>query len=152
MKKNRKIFQKFLTILSITTLSFVFLVSCNKDDDDDNAKQVAESSLKPLLGTYKGKIKVFPLAGGVNEYFDAEVTLTDAGDNKVRITPKAGQPYSSATPKEIKITILGNSIGTWYGLDAQGTITYDQKANHLMLITEENAATDIKFIFEGPKQ
>lgn len=154
MKKFRKTILHYFAILSFVALPVISLSSCGGgggDDDDIDIEDVQDSSLKPLLGTYTGKITVYPVGGGVQEFYDAEVTLTDAGNSKVKITPKAGQPYSSATPKDVKITTL-NAAGVWYGKDSQGTVHYTDESKHLLLITEKTSETDVRFSFDGEKK
>lgn len=147
----KTIFNKGILFLALTISPPFMFTSCSSSSNDDGDTTVQtpkpDSTIKELLGTYKGTLKVFD--GGVKTYYDAEIIFSSAGEKTVRIAPKKDQPYSIVTVKDLPLT---TQSGTYYiSQNAQGIFNYESKSKFLILLTEKTAETDIAYSFEGNK-
>lgn len=153
MKKlNAKI--AFLGILSLLAVGTV-TTSCSKSDNEEYEEP--KGSIDVAVGTFKGKLVETEVNNKI--WYDAIVIVTKEGNNKLKATPKSGEAYSHLTPKTF--TVESETI---YDADKQSYIVnslpgslegyfYYYAANKVLEIsTDEQAASDIHFRFDGIKQ
>lgn len=148
MKKvNTKI--AFLGILSVLTFGTI-ATSCSKNDDNGGYEQPTKGTIDAAVGTYKGKLRSSHL--DQYEYFDAVVIVTKVDDQHLKVTPKSGEAYSSVTPKTFKVEGgYNNDIQSVYGI-LEGYLWYTADVKTLEMATNQQAETDINFLFDGVKQ
>lgn len=148
-----------LGILALLTLE-TLTTSCSNSDDNEGFEQPAPGTIDPAVGTYKGRLYTSPSNAGaddVHEWFDAVVIVTKEGDNKLKVVPKSGEPYSYVTPKTFTV-----ETGAFFGENTQdivsfvgsleGIFHYYGSNQNIYVSTDEQSATDVYFDFEGAKQ
>lgn len=131
-------------VLSVLALTVLF--SCKKKEGGSPVNSDEEAA-KRVVGTYKGKIDATS-----QEYFNAIIVITKESGNKVKITPKQGEPYSNVTPKIITVKAIQNSddveaIGT-----PEGTLVYQHSVKNISILTLPSSSSDVTFNFTGTKQ
>lgn len=154
-KTMRKINVK-LSMLAICAMVAVggLTTSCSKDKNE--TEQAGKGDLNAMVGNYKGKVQVYQDlvgSGAQHEFFDAIVTVSKVGNNKIKISAKSGEAYSSITEKTIDaVTMPGSkNIASATG-DVNGIFLFNGDTKSLNVVTQKQAATDIMFSFEGVKQ
>lgn len=143
-KMNAKI--AFLGLLSVFLLG-ILVISCSKDDDNN---EPGTGSINVAVGTYKGKLSIRP---GGPEFFDAVLNVAKVDDQHVKITAKAGEPYSNITEKTMKVSAEGYN-GNVYSVigELQGAFSYYAETKTLDVTTQKQSETDVYYYFEGTKQ
>ncbi|MEN9919605.1 MAG: hypothetical protein RL662_2041 [Bacteroidota bacterium] len=134
---------KLFLMLTVFFVS-IGLSGCGSDDENS-----PESPIAAIAGTYVGKLNLFPLAGGVDEHYDAEIIVTVVGDGNVKFEAKANKLYSGMTSKVITVAVAGNGL---YGNTVQGSVLYTASSKSIQLITNKTSGTDIKVTFQGTKK
>lgn len=146
-----------LGILALLTLG-TLTTSCSNSDDNEGFEQPAQGTIDAAVGTYKGRLYTSPSnPGDVHEWFDAVVIVTKEGDNKLKVVPKSGEPYSYVTPKTFTV-----ETGAFFGENTQdivslsgsleGIFHYYGSNQNIYVSTDEQSTSDVYFDFEGAKQ
>ncbi|MBB1148661.1 hypothetical protein H4K35_00685 [Myroides sp. NP-2] len=139
----------FLGILSVLTLGTI-ATSCSKSDDNAGYEQPTKGTIDAAVGTYKGKLRSSHL--DQYEYFDAVVIVTKVDDQHLKVTPKSGEAYSSVTPKTFKVEGgYNNGVQSVSGI-LEGYLWYTADVKTLEMATNQQAETEISFLFDGVKQ
>lgn len=156
--KKQQLKKKVLKGLGI----FLFLgmmVGCGSDDGPTpNPGPPTGGDISIAVGTFKGSITVYPPDNSPSaEYFDAEVTVTKVSNNQLKVTAKAGEPYSIVTPKTFNVNYSSAGMNDLQGVTAvpgspEGLFLYNNQNKSLNMITEKQSATEVTFSFEGTKQ
>jgi len=152
MKKN------VLNTLTKTVSVFLLAVAAVSCGGDDSAPVIPGTGgdISIATGTFKGKITVYPAEGSSTEYFDAEVTVTKISDNQLKVTPKAGEPYSVASAKTFQVDYSSaggdNIYVTAVTGSPEGHFIYNHSNKSLNTLTEQQTASEVIFAFEGTKQ
>lgn len=134
--------------ISLILCVLTFITSCSKDDNDPD--QPTAIKIEEAVGTFKGKITVF--ASPSKDYYDAEVTVVKEGNDRLKVTAKTGTPYANATAKSFQAENIGDiAISSTTG-SVEGKFLYTLKNKSLIVVTEDQSASDITFSFEGVKQ
>ena len=148
--------KKISLFLIVTSISLGF-TNCSSDDDSPSNPNQGTGNIDIALGNFKGRIQINNPDLSTNEYFDAEVIVTKIDNEKLRVTPKTGQPYSSANPKTF--TVLYNSAPNNQLMSVQsipgsleGYFIYSHNNTSLNIATIRQSATEVTFSFEGTKQ
>ena len=151
-----------LKFLTKTTFLWIFaaisvgtlVTSCSKDKDPYDYS-VPEEKIDGAVGTYKGRMEIrnnsdLDISG--KTYYDAVVTVSKVDNSHLKVTAKAGEEYSVVTEKVFQVE--GYYGGDVYDLsgNVSGSFHYSAETKGLSLYTEDQAATDITYFFEGTKQ
>ena len=139
----KSVSKNLLLVLSVLALTVLF--SCKKKEGGSPVNSDEEAA-KRLVGTYKGTLDA------TQEYFNAIIVITKESGNKVKITPKQGEPYSNVTPKIITVKAIQNSddveaIGT-----PEGTLVYQHSVKNIVIVTLPSSSGDVTYNFTGTKQ
>ncbi|WP_288880246.1 hypothetical protein [Pedobacter panaciterrae] len=131
--------------LVLSVLALTVLFSCKKKEGGSPVNSDEEAA-KRVVGTYKGTLDA------TQEYFNAIIVITKENGNKVKITPKQGEPYSNVTPKIITVKAIQNSddaeaIGT-----PEGTLVYQHSVKNISIVTLSSSSSDVTYNFRGTKQ
>lgn len=150
MKKTilRKV--KFVTTLIVLCVGFV---ACNSDDGTNN-EQAGPGSIDVAVGTFKGKISAYKQLPNTTEYtfYDAIVIVTKVDDQHLKVTTKSGETYSTLTEKTLKVANeYDNMVRTVIG-EINGDFWYTHSTKSLTFYTNDTAANDYDYSFEGIKQ
>lgn len=152
MKKiNLKL--SLLAICAMVTLGAI-TTSCSKDKD--GTEQLAKGNVDAMVGSYKGKVTVFqelPGSGAKRDFFDAIITVSKVGNDKVKLTAKSGEAYSSITEKTMNVMLIPGSKNVMAATgDVNGTFIFNAEIKSLTALTQKQAESDVMFAFEGVKQ
>lgn len=144
--KKKLAFVGILSLLSIGTIT----TSCSSSDDNTNYEQPTPGTIDAAVGTYKGKLRSSYL--DQYEYFDAVVIVTKVDNQHLKVEAKSGEAYSSVTPKTFKVESgFNNDINSVNGI-IEGYFWYTAEVKTLELSTNQQAETEINFLFDGVKQ
>lgn len=153
MKKvtNKIALLGMLSLLTIGTIS----TSCSKSDDNGQ-EQSSKDTIDPAVGTYVGKLETY-FDGYTQEWYDAVIIVTKVGPNKLKVAPKSGEAYSVVTPKVFTVetgAFFGENTKDIVSLTGslEGFFNYYGSNKNISVGTDEQAATDIAFEFDGVKQ
>lgn len=142
-------------MLAICALIGTATITTSCSSDDDNNVELQTGNLDAMVGSFKGKITAYQALPGTaeREFFNATIVVTKVGNDKIKVTAKTGEAYSSITEKTIAVMVLPGSknIASATG-DVNGTFVFNGETKSLNLITNKQAAADITFTFEGNKQ
>ncbi|MHC5202155.1 hypothetical protein [Myroides sp. LJL119] len=153
---------KLTTKIKASAIVFALVIglgatSCSKDDNSYQEPQEEKVSIDLAVGTYKGTIS----SGGLDQYnyYDAVITVTKQADNKLKVTPKLNEPYSTVTPKTFtvkgEVVYDGNSKSYYVNslpASVEGYLFYYQDNKTIEIQTRAQSESDIEFYFEGVKQ
>lgn len=126
-----------LAFIALTTIGFS---GCSKDDDVSNSD---------VEGTYAGEMTVYP-ATGIKTFDNTTLTITSAGEGKVKVTPAANTggvaEIFDVFPEDGYIVNPEN--------DPKGTFLFYGKDNSLTVSTlgDGNLKKPGQFRFKGVKQ
>jgi hypothetical protein len=137
--------QRLISIFTVMIIIGSFSLSCKSSDDNDDPTPVTGQSIDPVLGTFKGTIRV-----ATQDYYNAIVVVTKVDASHIKVQPKSGEAYSIATPK---VLTAQNPVGVGVGgNDPEGSVNYLISTKALQISTKKTAATDVEFYYEGTKQ
>lgn len=143
-----------LMLISFMIVGSVF-TSCSKDDDDDNFDP-DELSIDAAVGTYKGTLRSIDLYSRTqkSEYHDAIIYVSKQADDKLKVTAKADEEYSSVVTRvydveasnygEFRITTRAGFVG--------GFLHFFGKTESISITAQRQSDADISYSFEGLKQ
>lgn len=143
--KKRSVRNSMRTLF-LSLFASTLLVSCGKSDSNPTPANTDEAAAARIVGSYKGTIQI-----ASQDYFNATINITKESGNKVKIAPKSGEAYSTATPKIIAIQAIAGSQNA-VGDDPNGILTYTAAQKTLNFISKATATGDVVFRFEGTKQ
>lgn len=143
MKVNgiKKLMSGFIVMVIMGSLFF----SCKNNDDNDEPTPISGQSIDPVVGTFKGTIRI-----ATQDYYNAIVVVSKVDATHIKVQPKSGEAYSVATPKVLSaVNPVGVGVG---GNDPEGSVNYLISTKALQISTKKTAATDVEFYYEGTKQ
>ena len=142
--------KSILKTVGIVVFSVVSMVSCSSDDNSSGSGN-GRGNIDAAIGTFKGKITLMNGPASGQEFFNATIIVTKASNNKLKVEPKSGEAYSGLTPKTIQV--YNNTQGILNdGNTPEGTFLYVMSSKSLTVQTQEQAATDVTFTFQGAKE
>lgn len=139
-KTNLKVRFSSALIIIFALISFV---GCSKDKDDNPGSD--SGSIDVAIGTFKGTMRI----SGTN-YFNVILTVSKVDNKRVKVVAKSGEPYSGVTAKTIQVK--ADVSGVVDGNDDQGYFSYEIEKKNLTVLTNQTAASEIAYGFEGVKQ
>jgi hypothetical protein len=131
--------------LASSLLVLTVLFSCSKDDNPSSGNS-DESAASRVAGTYKGTLDA------TQEYFNATIIISKESGNKVRVTAKSGEPYSTVTAKTFTIKAISGSDDAESISGVEGTLVYDHSAKNIVIATRAGSSGDVTYNFRGTKQ
>lgn len=143
MKVNgiQKLMSGFMVMVIVGSLFF----SCKSSDDNDQPTPASGQSIDPIVGTFKGTIRI-----ATQDYYNAIVVVSKVDASHIKVQPKSGEVYSGATPK---VLTAQNPVGVGVGgNDPEGSVNYLISTKALQISTKKTAASDVEFYYEGTKQ
>lgn len=146
-KMNLKVALVSLLFMVVSTLVFT---GCGKDSDPPVPG--TGGSIDAAIGTFKGKLTVYPPTGGSTDYFDAVVNVTKVNGEQLKVSAKPGEDYSIISPKTFTVENKGGLAITHKTGSIEGHFIYKLDLKSLMVVTEQQAAEEVSFTFEGTKQ
>lgn len=138
-------FQRIISSFMVIALVGSLFLSCKSNDGNDDPTPITGQSIDPVLGTFKGTIRI-----ATQDYYNAIVVVTKVDASHIKVQPKSGEAYSTATPK---VLTAQNPVGVGVGgNDPEGSVNYLISTKALQISTKKTAATDVEFYYEGTKQ
>ena len=140
----------FLGIFSVLALG-TLATACGSDDGGNPYHyDEPQYNIDAAVGTYKGTITYSDLPK--DPYYDVIINVTKVDDDHLKITAKAGEEYSAVTEKIIQVE--GGYGGDVHSIlnDVNGYLSYTSESKSIYISTDDTAATDITYTFEGVKQ
>lgn len=148
MKKvNLKVSVASMLLLLVAGLVFT---GCGKDSTPPVPG--TGGSIDAAIGTFKGKLTIYPPTGGSTDYFDAVVNVTKVSNEQLKVSAKSGEAYSIASSKTFTVNNMGGQAITHKTGSIEGHFIYKLDLKSLMVVTEQQAAEEVVFSFEGTKQ
>lgn len=137
--------QRLISSFIVIVLMGSLFLSCKSSDDNDDPTPTSGQSIDPVLGTFKGTIRI-----ATQDYYNAIVVVTKVDASHIKVQPKSGEVYSVATAKVLSAV---NPVGVGVvGNDPEGSVNYLISTKALQISTKKTAATDVEFYYEGTKQ
>lgn len=137
--------QRLISHFIVIVLMGSLFLSCKSSDDNDDPTPTSGQSIDPVLGTFKGTIRI-----ATQDYYNAIVVVTKVDASHIKVQPKSGEVYSVATDKVLSAV---NPVGVGVvGNDPEGSVNYLISTKALQISTKKTAATDVEFYYEGTKQ
>lgn len=143
--------------LKVSLVSLLFMVvaglvftGCGKDGNPPVPG--TGGSIDAAVGTFKGKLTVYPPAGGSTDYFDAVINVTKVNGEQLKVSAKSGEDYSIVSPKTFNVYNMGGQAVMHKTGSVEGHFIYKLDLKTLMTLTEQQAADEVTFAFEGTKQ
>ncbi|MBP2615623.1 hypothetical protein [Chryseobacterium jejuense] len=137
--------QRLMSSFIVMVLVGSLFLSCKSNDDNDDPTPTSNQSIDPVVGTFKGTIRI-----ATQDYYDAIVVVSKVDASHIKVQPKSGEVYSVATPKVLSaVNPVGVGVG---GNDPEGSVNYLISTKALQISTKKTAATDVEFYYEGTKQ
>lgn len=147
----KKVNLKLLSFAAVYIfIAGILFTGCKKDGDSPIP---GANNIEVAVGTFKGKITVLDRPGpgsASQEYFNAIIMITKVGSNQLKITPKASEAYSDATPRTF--TDVRYLNGVVQSNTVTGSLVYLESNKELSVSTEKQTASDRSLIFTGVKQ
>lgn len=141
MKKSKN---SLVTVKSSLLFMAMFglIVSCSKDKNEPRPS----SDIQAAIGTFKGTIRV-----NQQDYYYAIVMVSKESADKVKVSAKTGESYSSATSKVFTVQNISNIHISSPG-NPSGSFTYTMESKAIQISTNKEGTSEIPFYFEGVKQ
>ena len=131
-----KMKSKLLSVIFITFFAFT-AISCSKEDN---------VPVNEAVGTFTGNLTVYPKTGPSKAYSNSILTITSAGEGKIKVSPAAS---TNGTPETFEVFSEAGSIVNPEN-DPKGIFIYYAEDKSLNVSTLTGTAT-MKFTFKGYK-
>ncbi|WP_447637333.1 hypothetical protein [Flavobacterium microcysteis] len=141
--------KSILKTAGIIAIALFGLASCSSDDSNNGPG--SGGSIDAAVGTFTGKLTIGNGPNAGQEFFNAKLIVTKVSGNQLKIVAKSGETYSSVTAKTMKVY---NNTGDIMadGNIPEGTIVYKNSSKALTILTNEQAASDITYLYQGAKE
>ncbi|WP_306566908.1 hypothetical protein [Flavobacterium lindanitolerans] len=140
--------KSILKTAGIIAIALFGLASCSSDDSNNGPG--GGGSIDAAVGTFTGKLTIGNGPNAGQEFFNATIIITKVSGNQLKVEAKSGEAYSGVTAKTMKVYNNAGDIMA-DGNIPEGTIVYKKSSKSLTLLTKEQAASDIIFLYEGAK-
>lgn len=141
--------KSILKTAGIIAIALFGLASCSSDDNNNGPG--GGGSIDAAVGTFTGKLTIGNGPNAGQEFFNAKIIVTKASGTQLKIVAKSGEAYSGVTEKTMKVY---NNTGDIMsdGNIPEGTILYKNSSKALTILTKEQSASDITYLFNGAKE